>query len=121
LAKGNLHKSFLYNVGEIYFSLVGGFTVDVNFTQLSDNPSATFMSMFISSTPDSGFDKQVCTGKIKLIAINQPNCDGVVAGSTVDGEEIATIDKASKPIFLVCSIWLPVFSFNDLNRIECKN
>jgi hypothetical protein len=77
--------------------LVGGFTVDVNFTQLSDNPSATFMSMFISSTPESGFDKQVCTGNITLIAINQPNCDGVVPGAVVDGDIIAYIDKASKP------------------------
>ena len=80
-----------------FSSFIGGFSVDVNFTQLSDNPESTYMSMVISSTADSGFAKQVCTGKIKLIAINQPDCQGVVPGATVDGDIIADIDKASKP------------------------
>ena len=87
----------LENLDYRFSNFLGGFTVDVNFTQLSDNPSATYMSMLISSTADSGFAKKVCTGKIKLIAINQPDCQGVVPGATVDGDIIADIDKASKP------------------------
>ena len=87
----------LENLDYKFSNFIGGFSVDVNFTQLSDNPDATYMSMLITSTADTDFAKQVCTGNIKLIAINQPDCQGVVPGAKVDGEIIANIDKASKP------------------------
>ena len=79
-----------------FSSLIGGFSCNINFTNTCDNPDATVMSMKIYSDPKSVFSEQVCTGKIKLIAVIQPTCERVTPGANVDGDIIADIDKPSK-------------------------
>jgi len=54
--------------------------------------------MSISSTDDSPVAVEICQGKgkVKLLALNAENCDGVASGARLDVEEIATLEKSSK-------------------------
>ena len=82
-----------------FSSLVGGFTIDVNFTEIVGSDQ-TKMSMLVISTPDSPVAVEICEGKgtVKLLALAGENCDGVASGAQLDVDQIAVLNKAGMNI-----------------------
>jgi len=83
-------------------SIIGGFNLDVNITELDGAPDTSYLSMIVSSTPGSDFAKSVAAKKVVLIAIPGSECpEGIEKTTTLDGDIIASVAKTCEN-FLDC-------------------
>ena len=79
-----------------FSSLVAGFYVDVNFTQLATHSNSTQMSILIETPTESPVSNFICQGFVKLVAPDKhERCNDIVVGD-VNGFIVATINKPSK-------------------------
>jgi hypothetical protein len=81
-----------------FTSFEAGLAIEVNITEILDSDSQTLLSMSAAPTEESPFAVEVSEGRktVKLLAAQ--SCKGVESGALLDVEEIATIQKPSKPI-----------------------
>jgi hypothetical protein len=99
--------------------LVGGFYVDVNFTQLADSNS-TQMSMQIETPIESPVSNYICQGFVKLVAPNKhERCNDIVVGD-VNGFIVATINKPSK-FYFIFIFWIGHMSVFIDSIFSAKN
>jgi hypothetical protein len=83
---------FTCNFSGSFSSTLGGFTIDVNFTEILGSATTSTMSMRINSTTPE-FAKGVCEGSVKLIALSGDTCPTDIGPSSeVQGEIIAGIN-----------------------------
>ena len=99
----NVVLFFIWQLDYKFSNLVGGFTVDVNFTLQGDGHS--YMTMLVETDPLSAVHDDICQGLVKLISpADQTLCGTPLAnGTTIQGDEIVTITSPCKifDIFLI--------------------
>lgn len=87
---------YIYIFQFFCFSIVGNFFVDVNFTEIREDPNSVEMVVKIDALPDTEPSRFLCEGLLGIYLLDLPTCEGLDISLEHQARRLATLNKRSK-------------------------
>jgi hypothetical protein len=88
--------NFQLHISLIYFSIIGNFFVDVNFTEIREDANSVEMIVKIEALPDTEPSRFLCEGLLGIYLLDLPTCEGLDISIEHQARRLATLNKRSE-------------------------